>query len=612
LLLLFAAAIIVLASPRHALAQRLEPHVVRLNETQQYQIDDCSLIKTWLSQKRSEQKAALDELQRQVEGKQAELKQATDSAKIEDLQSQLKALENRKADVDRAYTDAAVKAKSWTQYCDGSGGAEPDWTELDRLRGGQNALGFSLSSVLGSDVGAGLPEKAIEGITMYLVERAQREVVRALVIAIRAALCDKTKALPRTCRLLSLENTDVLSTLGASLRAAVQSDLADLVVRELNTATGKDACAVVLGIRTATELLFLMKDGQGILGAFAGLDSAAATCLKEAPPDPIAVTLFRGARLTRLLTASAGVLDVTDPTVLARVVKRVNDDFPNIAPFDGRFVTDFAARLTQLITSAKALSQQQAGSSTQQYVAYLTAIVHTFDALVANAGTADVAKIRGVAQAALDLVVGVLEADYGRAFVSSIELLGASGLSLPPGVAKYGPLLADIASAKSAEDIKKAIETSAEPTGSFAKKRGAGNASFGLTAYFGGTAGGEWVDGVEKAHVGLSVPIGLEASVGIAEFASLGLFVSVVDVGTLVDFRLNDDSNKSSPAFTAQQVVSPGIFATFGCCTKVVPLAVGVGASVVPDLRENETSKETFAAFRVGAFLGIDMPIFLF
>jgi hypothetical protein len=463
------------------------------------------------------------------------------------------------------------------------------------------------------DSGASFVEVALQGLALYLMDRAEREAVRLLVKDLHKVACDSAEDAPprqyfrSTCTILDgAVGQQGLLALGGSLRAALQKDLGRLVA----TAT-KDSCGTGAVARIVVEAAIRLEEGNGLVSVLSGIQGAVETCAKEG--DVYTVALTRLSMATRLLANKGGVLEPSDIDAI-EIANEINTSFLGA---DGKPVAsispDQVKQLSSAIRAAIAALQgkpsvpEAGGTGANAYRAYLTLGVRTLALALDIAGKPEA---REIANLSVELVLAIFDSDFGRALLATQELVKAVGKDVPT-LGRYGGLIADMASAKTSDDVKKAIEAAAEPVGAFEKKRKAGAVSAGLGAYLGGTLGAEYADDTARFHGGLSLPVGLEVSVGAADAVSFGLFVSGIDVGTLADFRVHKDDTdpKTPPAFEAAQVFAPGAFLTFGCCYDV-PIAIGGGARLVPRLREDET--RVFDVVQVGGFAGMDLPILLF
>ena len=197
----------------------------------------------------------------------------------------------------------------------------------------------------------------------------------------------------------------------------------------------------------------------------------------------------------------------------------------------------------------------------------------------------------------------------------------------PRWLVEYGPFLAELAASNDAASAQKIIEAAAAPVGSYRGKRDDGF-SLTLSAFPGVQLGGEWLtnDQLEFAtgaanHVGLFAPVGLDLAWALPGEGSLGIFVSILDLGALVDFRFNGDEVKNdkgaeagdaeaSPQVGFGQVVSPGLYLNLGIWK--TPLVLGFGAAYSPNLRkiDGNLAVDEASALQLTGYLAVDVSLF--
>jgi hypothetical protein len=239
--------------------------------------------------------------------------------------------------------------------------------------------------------------------------------------------------------------------------------------------------------------------------------------------------------------------------------------------------------------------------------------------------------------AAIDELVqsigGAVQNDYASVLVyvtGAVAALVEAKLAnkLPADFAKYGPFIADVASAKSADDVQHALESAAAPVGASLAKRGAGHRGMAITAFVGVQGGWEVTslsngDDVWAKQISLYAPVGVDATWGFCKDSSIGVFVQAIDLGALASLRFHSDSVTPSgsipvgstvedaPQVGFRQVFSPGLYLVYGWDRA----SFGIGGSVTPELREvtqDGMLVEHASAVRVGAFLAIDVTLFPF
>ncbi|CAA9201529.1 hypothetical protein [Flavobacterium collinsii] len=163
-------------------------------------------------------------------------------------------------------------------------------------------------------------------------------------------------------------------------------------------------------------------------------------------------------------------------------------------------------------------------------------------------------------------------------------------------IKKYTSFIANCLDAKTKDELIAALETSANPVGSYRIKR---NSTFNisLNAYAGGFAGTNF----EKTQIfGFTAPAGIYLGWGnlgkepckgstdkstILEKVngkSFGIFVSLIDVGAVTAFRLKDSKTEMADV-SWDNVFAPGAYLTygFGKC----PISLNLGGQMGPELK---------------------------
>jgi len=184
-------------------------------------------------------------------------------------------------------------------------------------------------------------------------------------------------------------------------------------------------------------------------------------------------------------------------------------------------------------------------------------------------------------------------------------------------------LASNIASAQDSESVAKAIEDFADPVGSFKWKRNENwKCYFSINGYMGGAYGSEELSDDafnEGNHFSVFAPVGLEFGIatGIWFPSTIGIFGSVIDVGTLASYRLSEtisaegDTVSNNPQVKFKNIIAPGIFLVFGI-SKTFPITLGLGYQYAPSLRSIENTDEIVNALRFSSFLAIDLNILKF
>jgi hypothetical protein len=201
------------------------------------------------------------------------------------------------------------------------------------------------------------------------------------------------------------------------------------------------------------------------------------------------------------------------------------------------------------------------------------------------------------------------ERELNKKTMGAFDKLAANLSALKP----YGVMIASIAQAKDEAGIEKAIENAILPAGSSSiKKHSVFNIS--IQSYLGFNAGwyrapGDYKKNTAANDAWITAPIGLQLSKGRifkkhpSLTSSLGLFAGVLDLGAVVNYKLNQQGQPESNdlQISFQQVVSPSAYLVAGLGR--LPISVGFGWQWSGALTQN--------VIQVGRiFFAVDIPFF--
>ncbi len=183
----------------------------------------------------------------------------------------------------------------------------------------------------------------------------------------------------------------------------------------------------------------------------------------------------------------------------------------------------------------------------------------------------------------------------------------------------YGSFMIGVVNAQNTAQLKDLLGKFVASTGSYLNKR-TSLRTFSLSVHAGYYASGERLTTHQTwgANTGFTIPIGLEYTFGFTSAhrptkasknyfthtnrqrfyrgSSLGIFLQIIDVGAMMNYRLFDSQTQTLPEeITFQQILAPGASINYGL--KNTPLTVGAGYQYMPHLR-----KVTTTAFGKGAF----------
>jgi hypothetical protein len=186
-------------------------------------------------------------------------------------------------------------------------------------------------------------------------------------------------------------------------------------------------------------------------------------------------------------------------------------------------------------------------------------------------------------------------------------------------ILKYGTFAATVAKAENSEEVKHAIEVVALPTGSSRIKR---ETSFNvsLNSYIGLFYGNEYIKGVKSKpfmnSYGVTAPVGVAFNMGGLHCCghkaghSLSVFVSLIDIGAIAAFRFQDDSTAALPKIELKDIISPGVFLSWGIAKS--PISFSAGVQMGPLLRRVAPSVNTYGHnryVRLSLSVAVDIPL---
>ena len=194
-------------------------------------------------------------------------------------------------------------------------------------------------------------------------------------------------------------------------------------------------------------------------------------------------------------------------------------------------------------------------------------------------------------------------------------------------ILKYGNVMASIIKAENAEDAEAAIDAAVLPAGSSSiKKNTEWNIS--LNAYIGGYFGKssnstDQIDG-NNSTVGVTAPVGIAFSKGLGHYkngspvGSFSLFATIIDVGAIAGYRLNDDSTALDQKVTLGDIFAPGGYLVYGIGLPFkgfayIPLSVGYGWQYGSKLYYKSDNGKLAVSdksrWRSNWFIAIDIPL---
>lgn len=483
---------------------------------------------------------------------------------------------------------------------------------------------------------------ALEGIAQFVQNRARTEVQVFMVNRLREELCSDGVArplLPATCAYLGQGGDFFSANFGPSFVAAIGDDAVNLprnLGATLDTPPPGNRSRLVL--RASLELLTTMtrsidvsRNALDVRDVAAGWRCAAgdANCLAtrrvlrfaltavaaavrephvgSAPqPAPDAFATALGDLWCKLNEPPGAIVCTVEPPGRGEVDDffRASSDLQRQvqALHDARDEAQRNARIEPVAAAMVALIARGADLVDRDRVhPRLPASLASFLSALARRSLADV-----IVQAAR------ISSDVAR----SLPDHDSPGMEIPEGVLRVLNLGADLAAARSAEQVSAVIESFAAPVGSW-RLKSRNRFSIWLNGAFGLAGGAEYT----RSHTDSSgvsrpgewacqgqffAPVGVDLSWGFPADGHLGFFVSLIDVGALAPLS----SNSANTSFNALSFVAPGLYFRWGLSE--IPLIFGLGASHRPFSRTVDGTDQALAATTVSAFVAVDIPIFSF
>lgn len=481
-----------------------------------------------------------------------------------------------------------------------------------------------------------------QGTADFISARAQQELVQWFLDTMAESLCDQVHEwFPRTCRLHEGLKDSVIPSRSV-LVSALKRDATTAVVKLFERI---DPVAGVAFAEVMVGLLRHVRTGEKPVAFLAGISSVnelRTACTSGSPVTDgvkLACALIVTGEVTRAYLGAGGTLEhPPDPTsfgnvlvastTLTTALNKLGAKAGSNLPADELLATirDRARAMKSIIDSIQAKSSLGIEPSvSSEYVRQLAAWVADTMSQITEALDEHV-TFPGYWESSTEAISAFSARDYAAGFRATLAVLSALPepikKEIPQPIVDYLPLVTDLASAESAEDVQTVLDAAATPVGGWRAKRTRWLASVG--AVLGPDASYEiGIDGGTAEStgvgVGLFAPVGVDLAWPIRRTRSAGgLFISAVDVGNLIDYRLTDtagdgESTKAAPEIGFIQLLAPGLFAKFGLGPS--PFTVVVGGAWTPQAREfTDSAGETLKldTLRIIVSLGVDVTMFPF
>lgn len=207
------------------------------------------------------------------------------------------------------------------------------------------------------------------------------------------------------------------------------------------------------------------------------------------------------------------------------------------------------------------------------------------------------------------------EIETATARVNSLTAEHKLTLNLPKFSEKFltfGNFIAGMAKAETPEEMEQVIEASALPAGSSRVKKHT-TWSTDINAYVGYYYGAarKSSNGAFSINQGITAPVGFTLNRGLGQVGSISLFASIIDVGAVVDYRLNNDSSAIDQQIHLENILSPGVSLTYGLFCNL-PISISWGYQYGPNMLKVESNLltlQTKPAWRWFVSATVDIPL---
>ena len=217
---------------------------------------------------------------------------------------------------------------------------------------------------------------------------------------------------------------------------------------------------------------------------------------------------------------------------------------------------------------------------------------------VGNVKTAVVTQIQYLAQNKSNLKLQLTQLSFEKTNIAEM-------LFNLPKVLSYIDLLASLCQAGNSGEVETILENYALPAGSSRVKKDA-YFNIAVNSYVGGFYRGSNPGTGFTNSYGLTAPIGITFSRGFQKFGSASLFAGIVDVGSVVRYKL-DTQGQYEQNINLAGLVSPSIQLVYGI-GGYLPISIGGGWQWTSPVTSTSNSINLQSHFNI--FLAVDIPLF--
>jgi len=220
---------------------------------------------------------------------------------------------------------------------------------------------------------------------------------------------------------------------------------------------------------------------------------------------------------------------------------------------------------------------------------------------------------------------GMAAKDYGQVLDGFIGILSKAGTSKSTldNLQRFGSFMVNILDAKKPDDVTAALEELI-PQNQYELKN-VKKLTISIAGYPGITPGYEFLSKYQTTSTGAIdyskpkkllgnfslapyLPIGIDLNFGRKDSSSFSVFLQLVDLGAVLDYRLTADTSvTNNPNIQFKQLLSPGLAILYRL--KTSPVCLGIAGNYTPSLRTVNQGGVVYQpnALRVNVFASVDV-----
>ncbi len=458
--------------------------------------------------------------------------------------------------------------------------------------------------------------------------RVKAELQAYAVDTVRRVACGKRKAwFAATCAMVATDSDELPLAFGVALRSALIEDLAQVPARAIAVpAVGARAQLVATLFAGTVSALMRRADIATVAAEWTRVTETVFACDHSADADCARVlhaAHFAGRAALAVLQGRGTATDALVQTL----VELAAQDGLSLPPGEP---AELIAKVVEARRLGEALFAASGAERAAQVKPLVEAVVAVVDHVFAITGTE--ARLPGGIP---DLVDALARGDVTPMVTVAFAVLRDlrhGGVGLDSKALRLLAFAGELARAKDESQATAAIEAVIAPVGTHRLKRTQPMAS--ITAFVGLSAGKERLSGsplagdedAESTTIAPAGYVGFDLSMPLHNrvVPHVGLFVPVVDVGSLLNFRSDDAKAELAGGGMAEvgqasnvgfvQLLSPGLYLRAGIGG--TPLVIGAGASFVPEARRVTSATgavdDDVSAIRWNVFAAVDVTLLPF